>query len=310
MTLTLLAATAVPLAGDLAVALLAALAVLGVGMAATKIEWAENVWNPTTGCTRVSDGCDLCYMFAEVENRLQHRVGAKYTHGTAVTLHPRSLGDMAAVTVPSKVFVNSMSDLFHESIPDEFVFEVFEAMAAAPWHLYMVLTKRDRRLAELGPSLPWADHVMMGVSVEDLPQVTRIDALRASGARRTFVSFEPLLGPVVGEDGRLDLTGIDYAIAGGESNKYQTGTRPPVPLEAKWVRDIRDACEEQGVAFHFKQWGAHDEHGAKVGAKKAGRTLDGREHEEEPAWYGPFMRRASLLAAAARAGTKAPQEDR
>jgi len=300
MTHLLLATAFSPVMGD-PVLVAAVLAAVGIGMAATKIEWAENVWNPTTGCDRVSDGCDLCYMFAEVENRLQHRVGAKYTHGTAVTLHPGSLRDMAKVTVPSKVFVNSMSDLFHEAIPDEYVFEVFEAMAAAPWHLYMILTKRATRLRELGPSLPWADHVMMGVSVEDASQVSRINDLRECGARRLFVSFEPLLDSVSDATGRVDLSGIDYAIAGGESKKFSNdATRPPVALEEQWVLDIRDSCAEQGVAFNFKQWGAHDEHGALVGTKKAGRTLDGKEHDEEPDWYGPFMRRAALLAAAAR----------
>lgn len=302
MIFSLLVATVGSFGGDPAL-IAAALAVVCVGMAATKIEWAENVWNPTTGCTRVSEGCDLCYMFAEVENRLQHRVGAKYTHGTAVTLHPGSLADMERVTVPSKVFVNSMSDLFHEAIPDEYVFEVFEAMAAAPWHLYMILTKRATRLRELGPSLPWGDHVMMGVSVEDASQVSRIADLRECGARRTFVSFEPLLGSVADSDGQIDLAGIDYAIAGGESKKFvNDDTRNPVALDGDWVRELRDACAAQRVAFHFKQWGAHDEHGDLVGTKKAGRTLDGRKHDEEPDWYGPFMRRAALLAAAARVG--------
>lgn len=269
-------------------------------MATTKIEWAERVWNPTTGCSRVSKGCDLCYMFAEIENRLQHRIPGKYAHGAKITLHPRSLDDMWKETAPGKVFVNSMSDLFHEGVPDEYIAEVFDAMAAAPWHLYMVLTKRPDRLATLGPSLDWGEHVMAGVSVENAAQVPRIDALRASGALRTFVSFEPLIGSVVGPGGELDLAGVDYAIVGGESRKHKTGGREPIAMKLEWARDIRDACSEQGVAFHFKQWGAHDEQGERVGTKRAGRHLDGRTHDDEPDWYGPFMRRAELLAAAER----------
>lgn len=293
-------AVASAVGGAAAWAALAVSVVAAVGMAATKIEWAEAVWNPTTGCTRVSPGCDLCYMFAEVENRLQHRVPGPYAGGTAVTLHPARLGAMAAELTPSKVFVDSMSDLFHEAVPDEYVFSVFEAMAAAPWHLYMVLTKRERRLAELGPDLPWGRHVMAGVSVEDAARAHRIDAVRASGAARTFVSFEPLLGPVLDGAGRLDLSGVDYAIAGGESKKHAGGMRAPKALKPAWAREVRDACAEQGVAFHFKQWGAHDASGARVGTKRAGRALDGRTHDEEPGWYGEFMRRAGVLAAAAR----------
>jgi len=282
--------------GPAALFALAAVGTLALGMAgATKIEWASYVWNPTTGCTRVSPGCDRCYMFREVETRLVFQQPERYRHGTAVTLQPGSLGDMERVVVPGKVFVDSMSDLFHENVPEEYVFEVFEAMARAPWHLYMILTKRHERLAELGPSLPWADHVMMGVSVEDAERAVRIEALRASGAGRTFVSFEPLVGSVLCERGGLDLRGIDYAIVGGESGK---GARPMDPV---WAREVRDACEEQGVAFHFKQWGRHDAQGNEVGKKKAGRLLDGRPHDEEPAWYDGFMRRARLLAAAERA---------
>ena len=175
-----------------------ALSLLALGMAGvTKIEWAEMVWNPTTGCDHVSRGCDNCYMFRDIENRLIHNPVGKYVYGTPITLQPGSLDDMERVVEPQKVFVNSMSDLFHEGVPDEFVFEVFDAMGRAPWHLYMVLTKRSARLRELGPSLPWGDHVMMGVSVESKKFVPRIDALRDSRGARTFVSFEPLVGSVV-----------------------------------------------------------------------------------------------------------------
>lgn len=299
--MTTLLVTSVTLAhGPEPLYVLIAAVVAVVGMAATKIEWAENVWNPTTGCSRITPGCELCYMFAEVEGRLQYNLSGKYAAGTAVTLHPAALSDMAAITKPSKVFVNSMSDLFHEAIPDEFVFEVFEAMAEAPWHLYMILTKRERRLMELGPSLPWADHIMMGVTAESAAHRGRLDALRASGARRTFVSFEPLIGSVLDQYGRLDLSGIDYAIAGGESNKHDPDEYKATAMKPEWAIEVRDACTEQGVAFHFKQWGAYDEHGERVGTKRAGRALDGHEHDEEPEWFDSFMRRANLLATAAR----------
>lgn len=258
----------------------------------TNIEWAEYVWNTTTGCTRVSRGCVNCYMFREVEGRLQFQTAGKYVHGTAVTLHPHTLGDMERELVPGKVFVDSMSDLFHEAIPDEFIFEVFEAMARAPWHLYMILTKRDARLAELGPSLPWADHVMMGVSVESAEFAHRLDAVRRSGATRTFASLEPLVGSVLDADGRLDLSGIDYVIACGESGPGAE------PMAIEWVREIRDACTKQGSAFHFKQWGEYAHDGEKLGKKEAGRVLDGRLHDDEPDWHKPFMERARLLSLA------------
>ncbi|WP_218830432.1 DUF5131 family protein [Rubrivirga marina] len=296
--------TAAPLPLALAAALVAA-----VGMAATKIEWAEETWNPTTGCTRVSPGCDRCYMFSEVESRLQYNVPGKYAAGTAVTLHPRTLDATASVLTPSKVFVNSMSDLLHEAIPDEFVYEVFEAMGRAPWHLYMVLTKRERRLAELGPHLPWGDHVMAGVSVEDAERSYRLDALRECGARRTFVSFEPLLGSVLDADGHVDLTGIDYAIVGGESDSHTPGEAGARPMRPEWAREIRDACAEQGVAFHFKQWGAHDAEGDLVGTKRAGRELDGRTHDDEPEWYAEFMRHACLQAAAAKTSARGARRE-
>ena len=278
-----------------AAALLAALGFFALGMAGlTKIEWADRSWNPATGCTRVSRGCENCYMFWDVENRLMHNPNGRYVHGTAVTLHPHALGEMARILEPGKVFVNSMSDLFHETIPDEYVFRVFEAMAEAPWHLYMILTKRADRLRELGPALPWADYIMMGVSVEDASQVHRIDALRTSGAIRTFVSFEPLVDSVLDDQSQLDLSGIDYAIVGGESGPKAAR------MEPAWAREVRDACREQSVAFHFKQWGRFNAVGEAVGKSKAGRELDGHTYGEEPAWLESFMRRSRLLAAAER----------
>lgn len=278
-----------------------ALLVLALGVSATKIEWAENVWNPSTGCHKVSPGCRLCYMFTEVENRLQGKVRGKYAHGTHLVLHPTTLRDMASESTPSKVFVNSMSDAFHEAVPDEYVFELFEAMAEAPWHSYMLLTKRAERLAEFGPYLPWADHVMMGVTVDNGDSVHRLDLLRASEAPRTFVSFEPLIGSVLDENGEVDLTGIDLAIVGGESSKHTPGEKDATRMKAEWAREIREACAAQDVPLHFKQWGAYDADGKLVGTKKAGRVLDGRTHDAEPTWFPDFMREAGLRAAAHRA---------
>lgn len=180
--------------------------------------------------------------------------------------------DEASLELPKKwkrgrlIFVNSMSDLFHKDVPAEFVGRVFRTMAEAPQHTFQVLTKRPERLVELSSRLPWPSHVWMGVSVENADYVERIDLLRRSGARVKFLSLEPLLGPL--DD--LDLTGIHWVIAGGESGP---GCRP---VEKAWVRSIRDQCKEAGVAFHFKQWGG-------INKKRAGRKLDGRTWDQLPA---------------------------
>ncbi len=232
--------------------------------ARSAIEWTESTWNPVTGCTKVSPGCLHCYA-----ERMAHRLKAmgqpNYANGFAVATHEDALLLPLRWKKSQVIFVNSMSDLFHESIPDDFILRVFEVMSRADWHLYQVLTKRSARLAELAPRLPWAPHIWMGVTVEGDKYRRRIDHLRACGAHTKFLSLEPLLGPL--HD--LDLREIDWVIAGGESGPQAR------PMDKLWVTDIRDQCVRAGVSFFFKQWGG-------VHKKKAGRRLDGRTWDEMP----------------------------
>ncbi len=230
----------------------------------SSIEWTQATWNPVTGCTKVSSGCAHCYAetFAE---RFRGVLGHPYERGFDLQLRPERLTQPLEWKQPKLIFVNSMSDLFHEDISLTFIQSVFETMAEARWHKFQVLTKRSRRLAELAPHLPWPDNVWMGVSVENQRWTCRIDDLRTVDAAVRFLSCEPLLGPL-----RLDLTGIHWVIVGGES-----GPRAR-PMKAEWARGVRDQCERAGVAFFFKQWGAHSEQGVRVGKGRAGRLLDGR----------------------------------
>ncbi|MFK3981292.1 DUF5131 family protein [Micromonospora sp. NPDC050397] len=246
----------------------------GVFMAdRSAIEWTEATWNPTTGCDRVSSGCDNCYALT-LAKRLKAMGSPKYqTDGDArtsgpgfgVAVHESDLGLPYRWRDPRVVFVNSMSDLFHAKVPIGFVERVFDVMAATPQHTYQVLTKRATRLAKVAPNLTWPANLWMGVSVEDSSQLSRIDHLRAVPAAVRFVSAEPLLGPLKG----LDLTGIDWLIAGGESGP---GARPVSP---EWIRDLRDDCFAADVAFFFKQWGGRT-------PKAGGRTLDDRTWDEMP----------------------------
>ena len=234
------------------------------------IEWTEATWNPVTGCDKVSPGCAHCYAetFAE---RFRGVRGHPYEQGFDLQLRPERLKQPLAWRKPQMIFVNSMSDLFHERIPEEYVASVFDVMQQASWHTFQILTKRSDRLADLAGKLPWPDNVWMGVSVENQRWTTRIDALRRVPAAIRFLSCEPLLGPL-----ELDLTGIHWVIVGGESGH---GARPMQPA---WVHGIRVQCEEQRVAFFFKQWGAHDEAGKRVGKGKAGRILSGRTWNRMP----------------------------
>jgi protein gp37 len=230
----------------------------------TGIEWTEATWNPVTGCTKVSPGCKHCY--AEVmAGRLQRMGQPRYRDGFKVTLQHDVVALPLSWRRPRVIFVNSMSDLFHEDVPAEFIAKVFEVMNRARWHRYQVLTKRAARLAELAPRLPWAPHIWMGVTVESREYIDRIGRLRGTGAHVKFLSLEPLLGPMPG----LDLAGIDWVIVGGESGP---GARP---MEETWATDLRDQCLAAGVAFFFKQWGG-------VNKKKAGRMLEGRIWEQLP----------------------------
>ncbi|WP_033821923.1 DUF5131 family protein [Kitasatospora sp. MBT63] len=237
------------------------------------IEWTEATWNPTTGCDRVSAGCDNCYALT-LAKRLKAMGAAKYQvdgdprtsgPGFGLTVHPDALKVPYGWKSPRTVFVNSMSDLFHARVPLDFVREVFAVMADTPQHTYQVLTKRARRLRQVADRLEWPPNVWMGVSVEDGAHLARVDDLRQVPAAVRFLSCEPLLGPLSG----LNLAGIDWVIAGGESGH---GHRP---MDEAWVVEIRDACEEAGVAFFFKQWGGRT-------PKAGGRTLQGRTWEQMP----------------------------
>jgi protein gp37 len=233
-------------------------------MARSSIEWTESTWNPVTGCDKISAGCKFCY--AEVmAKRLQGMGAPNYRTGFQVALHPEMLERPLTWMRPQRIFVNSMSDLFHESVPVEFIRAVFEVMLRADWHQFQILTKRARRLEELSRDLPWPRNVWMGVSVENRDHTVRIDHLRRTHACVKFLSLEPLLGPLAG----LELGGIDWVIVGGESG------RRPRPMRAEWVVDIRDQCAASGVPFFFKQWGG-------VSKKKTGRLLLGRTWDGMP----------------------------
>ncbi|MGB9738071.1 DUF5131 family protein, partial [Chloroflexus sp.] len=213
-------------------------------MARTSIEWTEVTWNPLTGCTKISPGCKHCYA-ERMARRLQAMGVPKYRNGFRLTLHPTVLTEPLHWRTPRMIFVNSMSDLFHQDVPPDFICAVFAVMRQAHWHTFQVLTKRAERLRALDALLDWPPNVWMGVSVERVDYIARIDDLRATGAAIKFVSCEPLLGPLP----QLPLDGIDWVIVGGESGP---GARP---MDPAWVRDIRDQCLAADVPFFFKQWG-------------------------------------------------------
>ena len=233
-------------------------------MAASKIEWTDATWNPVTGCNKISPGCKRCYA-ERMAKRLQATGMAKYRNGFDVTLHPDTLDIPLRWRKSRSIFVNSMSDLFHVDVPDDFVRRVFDVMERAHWHRYQVLTKRPERVAALNHTLPWPAQVWLGVSVESADYVHRIDLLRQTDAAVKFLSLEPLLGPLP----NLNLDGIDWVIVGGESGP---GARP---MQPDWARDLRDQCLDAGVPFHFKQWGG-------VFKKRNGRELDGRTWDDMP----------------------------
>ncbi len=228
------------------------------------IEWTETTWNPVTGCTKISSGCLNCYA-QRMAKRLKAMGQRNYVNGFKVSLHPRMIEQPLRWRRPRAVFVNSMSDLFHEDIPESFVQDVFDVMQRAHWHRFQILTKRADSLVQLAPRLKWPSNVWMGVTVESEEYIDRIDDLRLVGAAVRFLSLEPLLSAMP----NMDLTGIDWVIVGGESGP---GSRPMLP---EWVRDIRDQCQQSNTAFFFKQWGGTNK-------KKAGRMLDGKIHSEMP----------------------------
>lgn len=255
----------------------------------TSIEWTSThhpngsvtpgkVWNPLTGCTRVTSGCNFCYAFELHDRRHEayQRFGGVYPNGTKIPeqyakpfsdiqLLPQRLDEPLHIKKPTKFFTNSMSDLFHSQVPESYIRQVFETMRKAHWHTFQILTKRAGRLRRLGQQLDWPSNVWMGVSIETDDLTPRADALREVPAAVKFLSCEPLLGPLPS----LNLEGLDWVIVGGESGKNAR------PMDIDWVRDMRDKCVGAGVAFFFKQWGGKT-------AKYGGREIDGRTWDEFP----------------------------
>lgn len=233
-------------------------------MSNSKIEWTDTTWNPTTGCTKISPGCKYCYA-ERFSRRLKAMGTEKYKNGFKVTLHDDVVKLPFNWKTPRFVFVDSMSDLFHEDIPLDFIKNVFSTMNKANHHIYQILTKRSERMLELSTELDWPSNIWLGVSVENNDYTYRINHLRKTNAMTKFISFEPLIGPIT----ELDINGIDWVIVGGESGP---GARPIIK---EWVEQIRDKCTEEDIPFFFKQWGGTIK-------KRTGRKLDGRTWEEMP----------------------------
>lgn len=233
-------------------------------MAQSSIEWTEQTWNPVTGCTKVSPGCKFCYA-EKFAARLQSMGVENYRNGFKLTLHPHMLDKPLEWKKPSVIFVNSMSDLFHKDVPDEFIIAVFKTMNKAHWHQFQVLTKRPERVLELNKKLKWTPNIWMGTSVENANYMDRIDLLRKTSAKIKFLSLEPLLGALPD----INLKKIDWVIVGGESGWKAR------PMKLEWVLDIQEQCQEADIPFFFKQWGGKNK-------KLTGRTLNGRTWDEMP----------------------------
>lgn len=234
----------------------------------SSIEWTEATWNPVTGCTKVSPGCKFCYA-DRMAKRLQKMGQARYRNGFALTLQHDIVDLPLRWKKPRTIFVNSMSDLFHEDVPVDYIRQCFDVMRRASRHRFQVLTKRPERAAELAGQLPWPRNIWLGTSVENRDYVWRIRELVKIDAAIRFLSVEPLLGPIP----RLPLKGVDWVIVGGESGP---GARP---MKAEWVRQIRDRCLDYNVPFFFKQWGG-------INKKRTGRVLDDRTWDAMPAVGG------------------------
>jgi protein gp37 len=228
------------------------------------IEWTESTWNPLTGCDKVSPGCANCYA-ERLSMRLKAMQNPNYMNGFILTIHEDALELPLKWKKPQTIFVNSMSDLFHEKVSDAFIQKVFKIMNKATWHRFQVLTKRSERLLSMSNELPWASHIWMGVSVENNDYIHRIYHLQKTEAMIKFLSLEPLLSHIPS----LPLDDIDWVIVGGESGPKAR------PIKESWVLNIRDQCQERNVPFFFKQWGG-------VNKKKAGRELEGRTWSEMP----------------------------
>lgn len=232
--------------------------------ARSEIEWTESTWNPITGCDKVSPGCKNCYA-ERMARRLKAMGQPNYANGFRLTIHEHMLELPLCWKKPQMIFVNSMSDLFHEEVPLEFIIRILHVMEQASWHIFQILTKRSEKLLECDPKIDWPDNVWMGVSVENDEYMHRIGHLRKTHARSKFISYEPLLGPI----NDANYEGIDWVIVGGES-----GPRAR-PLMEEWVVEIRDHCISAGIPFFFKQWGG-------VRKKLNGRILQGRTWDQYP----------------------------
>jgi protein gp37 len=234
----------------------------------TQIEWTDATWNPVTGCSKITAGCDNCYA-ERFSERFRGVPGHPFENGFDLTIRPARLTQPLVWKTPRRIFVNSMSDLFHKEVPRPFIDRVFDTMEKADWHTFQVLTKRSslltRYLAKRYPTGLAPAHIWLGVSVEDAKNAVRVKHLQAARASVKFVSFEPLIGPV----GKVDLTGIDWAIVGGESGPKSR------PMAEAWALELRDQCRAQKVAFFFKQWGG-------IRPKTGGRKLKGREWNQYP----------------------------
>ena len=236
----------------------------------SKIEWTEATWNPVTGCTKVSPGCKHCYA-ERIAKRLHSMGQFRYRNNFKVTLQPDLVELPLRWRKPRIIFVNSMSDLFHDAVPDNYIIEVFRTMEQASWHLFQVLTKRSDRLSSLASTLSWPENIWIGTSVENQEYTFRIKDLSNVPAAVRFLSIEPLLGPIR----YLSLRKIDWVIVGGESGP---GARPMNP---EWVRSIQRRCQRQNVPFFFKQWGG-------VNKSRTGRLLDGKTWDERPSLPANF----------------------
>ena len=230
----------------------------------SKIEWTESTWNPLTGCTKISPGCEHCYA-ERMAKRLQSMGVKSYINGFKLTVHENLLSIPLSWKKPRIVFVNSMSDLFHKDVPDDFILKVFSIMRKCSHHTFQILTKRSSRLAYFANKIDWPSNVWMGISIENEDYTYRIDNLLHSSANVKFVSFEPLLGPIT----NLQLNGIDWVIVGGESGPHAR------PMAEEWVLDIKNKCVKQDIRFFFKQWGGVHKH-------KTGRQLNGEFWDEMP----------------------------
>lgn len=243
----------------------------------SKIEWTEATWNPSVGCDKISAGCKNCY--AEVmAKRLKAMGSIAYANGFKFRTLPDRVEMPLRIKKPTKFFVNSMSDLFHEKMPFEFLDQVFETIRKTPQHTYQILTKRDMILADYFESRRVPSNVWLGVSVENREQTKRIDSLREIDAKIRFLSIEPLLGPV----GKIDLANIQWVIVGGESGAKAR------PMKSEWAIDIQRQCDEQEVSFFFKQWGTWGADGQRRSKKANGRILLGKEWNEKPV-YAPAL---------------------